>query len=86
MARPKLLLLDEPSMGLAPLLVKEIFKLIKEIHEQGTTILVDEQNANQALKIADKAYVLETGHIVLSGSGAELLASEDVQRIYLGGH
>lgn len=86
MARPKLLLLDEPSMGLAPLLVKEIFKLIKEIHEQGTTILLVEQNANQALKIADKAYVLETGHIVLSGSGAELLASEDVQRIYLGGH
>ena len=86
MARPKLLLLDEPSMGLAPLLVKEIFKLIKEIHEQGTTILLVEQNANQALKIADKAYVLETGKIVLSGSGAELLASEDVQRIYLGGH
>jgi branched-chain amino acid transport system ATP-binding protein len=86
MARPKLLLLDEPSMGLAPLLVKEIFKLIQEIHAQGTTILLVEQNANQALKIADKAYVLETGSIVLSGSGQELLSSEDVKRIYLGGH
>lgn len=86
MARPKLLLLDEPSMGLAPLLVKEIFKLIQEIHAQGTTILLVEQNANQALKIAHKAYVLETGSIVLSGSGQELLSSEDVKRIYLGGH
>jgi branched-chain amino acid transport system ATP-binding protein len=86
MARPKLLLLDEPSMGLAPLLVKEIFRLIEEIHAQGTTILLVEQNANQALKIAHKAYVLETGSIVLSGSGKELLSSEDVKRIYLGGH
>jgi branched-chain amino acid transport system ATP-binding protein len=86
MARPKLLLLDEPSMGLAPLLVKEIFRLIQEIHAQGTTILLVEQNANQALKIAHKAYVLETGSIVLSGSGEELLSSEDVKRIYLGGH
>ena len=86
MARPKLLLLDEPSMGLAPLLVKEIFRLIEEIHAQGTTILLVEQNANQALKIAHKAYVLETGSIVLSGSGQELLSSEDVKRIYLGGH
>ncbi len=86
MARPKLLLLDEPSMGLAPLLVKEIFRLIEEIHASGTTILLVEQNANQALKIAHKAYVLETGSIVLSGSGQELLSSEDVKRIYLGGH
>jgi branched-chain amino acid transport system ATP-binding protein len=86
MARPKLLLLDEPSMGLAPLLVKEIFRLIEEIHASGTTILLVEQNANQALKIAHKAYVLETGSIVLSGSGKELLSSEDVKRIYLGGH
>lgn len=86
MARPKLLLLDEPSMGLAPLLVKEIFRLIEEIHAGGTTILLVEQNANQALKIAHKAYVLETGSIVLTGSGQELLSSEDVKRIYLGGH
>lgn len=85
MARPKLLLLDEPSMGLAPLLVKEIFNIIKEINAQGTTVLLVEQNAMQALKIAHKAYVLETGNIVLSGSGQELLASEEVQKVYLGG-
>jgi branched-chain amino acid transport system ATP-binding protein len=85
MAKPKLLLLDEPSMGLAPILVKEIFSIIKEINAQGTTILVVEQNAFQALKIADKAYVLETGTIVLSGTGAELLSSPEVQKVYLGG-
>lgn len=85
MAKPKLLLLDEPSMGLAPLLVKEIFNIIKDINEQGTTILLVEQNAMQALKIADKAYVLETGSIVLQGTGQELLSSPDVQKVYLGG-
>lgn len=85
MARPKLLLLDEPSMGLAPILVKEIFNIIKEINAQGTTVLLVEQNAMQALKIAHKAYVLETGNIVLSGTGQELLASEEVQKVYLGG-
>ena len=85
MAKPKLLLLDEPSMGLAPLLVKEIFNIIKEINEQGTTILLVEQNAMQALKIANKAYVLETGSIVLQGTGQELLSSPDVQKVYLGG-
>ena len=85
MAKPKLLLLDEPSMGLAPLLVKEIFNIIKDINEQGTTILLVEQNAMQALKIADIAYVLETGSIVLQGTGQELLSSPDVQKVYLGG-
>lgn len=85
MARPKLLLLDEPSMGLAPLLVREIFNIIKEINAQGTTVLLVEQNAMQALKIAHKAYVVETGNIVLSGTGQELLASEEVQKVYLGG-
>jgi branched-chain amino acid transport system ATP-binding protein len=85
MAKPKLLLLDEPSMGLAPLLVKEIFNIIKEINQQGTTILLVEQNAMQALKIADKAYVLETGNIVLQGTGQELLSSPEVQKVYLGG-
>lgn len=85
MARPKLLLMDEPSMGLAPLLVKEIFNIIKEINAGGTTILLVEQNAMQALKIADQAYVLETGNIVLSGTGQELLSSPEVQKVYLGG-
>ncbi len=85
MARPKLLLLDEPSMGLAPLLVKEIFNIIKEINNEGTTILLVEQNAMQALKIANRAYVLETGNIVLSGTGKELMESEEVQKVYLGG-
>lgn len=85
MAKPKLLLLDEPSMGLAPILVKEIFSIIKEINAQGTTILLVEQNAFQALKIADKAYVLETGSVVLSGTGSELLNSPEVQKVYLGG-
>jgi len=85
MQKPKVLLLDEPSMGLAPLLVKEIFNIIKEINDEGTTILLVEQNAMQALKIADKAYVLETGTIVLSGTGQELLSSPEVQKVYLGG-
>ncbi len=85
MAKPRLLLLDEPSMGLAPLLVREIFSIIKEINEQGTTILLVEQNAFQALKIANHAYVLETGTIVLSGTGQELLNSSEVQKVYLGG-
>lgn len=85
MSKPKLLLLDEPSMGLAPLLVKEIFRIIKEINKRGTTILLVEQNAKMALSIADRAYVLETGKIVLSGTGEELLKSEDIKKAYLGG-
>jgi len=84
MARPKLLLLDEPSMGLAPILVQEIFRIIQEINQAGTTVLLVEQNANQALKIAHRAYVLETGRIVLSGNAADLIASEDVKKAYLG--
>lgn len=85
MSRPKLLLLDEPSMGLAPLLIKEIFNIIKEINASGTTILLVEQNANMALSIADKAYVLETGRIALSGTAKELASSEAVRKAYLGG-
>lgn len=85
MSRPQLLLLDEPSMGLAPLLVREIFSIIKEINSEGTTVLLVEQNANMALSIADRAYVLETGRVVLSGTAAELTASEAVQKAYLGG-
>ncbi|MGI6555274.1 MAG: ABC transporter ATP-binding protein [Bacillota bacterium] len=85
MSQPKLLLLDEPSMGLAPLLVQEIFNIIKEINEAGTTILLVEQNANMALSIADKAYVLETGKIALSGTARELQESEEVRKAYLGG-
>ncbi|MEG2706674.1 MAG: ABC transporter ATP-binding protein [Erysipelotrichaceae bacterium] len=85
MSKPKLLLLDEPSMGLAPILVKEIFSIIKDIKAQGTTVLLVEQNARMALSIADRAYVLETGNIVLSGSGSELSLSEDIQKAYLGG-
>jgi branched-chain amino acid transport system ATP-binding protein len=85
MARPQLLLMDEPSMGLAPLLVKEIFAIIKDINERGTTILLVEQNANMALSIADKAYVIETGEIVLQGSAEQLMKSEDVKKAYLGG-
>lgn len=85
MSRPRLLLLDEPSMGLAPLLVKEIFSIIKEINASGTTILLVEQNANMALSIAHQAYVLETGRITLSGSAKELSESEEVRKAYLGG-
>lgn len=85
MSRPRLLLLDEPSMGLAPLLVKEIFSIIKDINATGTTILLVEQNAHMALSIANKAYVLETGRITLSGDAKELAASEEVRKAYLGG-
>ncbi len=85
MSRPKLLMLDEPSMGLSPLLVNQVFDMIKEIHKEGTTILLVEQNANKSLAISDRAYVLETGKIVLSGTGAELLASDDIKKAYLGG-
>ncbi len=85
MAKPKILLLDEPSMGLSPLLVKEIFNIIQEINRQGTTILLVEQNAKMALAIANRAYVIETGNIVLSGSGKELSDSEEVKKAYLGG-
>jgi branched-chain amino acid transport system ATP-binding protein len=86
MARPRLLLLDEPSMGLAPLLVKSIFRIIEEINSNGTTILLVEQNANMALSIADRAYVIESGRVVLSGSAEELTDSEQVKMAYLGGH
>jgi branched-chain amino acid transport system ATP-binding protein len=86
MARPRLLLLDEPSMGLAPLLVKTIFKIIEEINKTGTTILLVEQNANMALSIADRAYVIETGKIVASGHAAELGQSDQIRQAYLGGH
>lgn len=85
MERPRVLLLDEPYMGLAPLLVKEIFSIIKTINEEGTTVLLVEQNANMALSIADYAYVLETGRITLSGPAADLSASEAVRKAYLGG-
>ncbi len=85
MSKPRLLMLDEPSMGLAPILVEQIFDMIKELHKQGTTILLVEQNAQMALSVADRGYVLETGRISLSGTGAELAASEDVRKAYLGG-
>ena len=86
MSRPKLMMLDEPSLGLAPLVVQDIFKIIQEIHRQGVTVLLIEQNANMALKIADLAYVLETGNITMQGTGAELLADERVKEAYLGKH
>ena len=85
MCRPKLLLLDEPSMGLAPLLIREIFSIIEDINKAGTTVLLVEQNANMALSIAHRAYVLETGRITLSGDAKKLAASEDVRKAYLGG-
>ena len=85
MSRPRLMLMDEPSMGLAPLLVKEIFSIIQEINRTGTTILLVEQNANMALSIANRAYVLETGKIVLEGNARELAATEAVRKAYLGG-
>lgn len=85
MAKPKIMLLDEPSMGLSPLLVKEIFAIIKDINKQGVTILLVEQNAKMALSIADKAYVIETGKIVMSDTGEKLLNSEDIKKAYLGG-
>ncbi|WP_192599358.1 ABC transporter ATP-binding protein [Sporosarcina limicola] len=86
MAKPRLLLLDEPSMGLAPLMVKTIFQVIKDINKEGTTILLVEQNANMALSIADRAYVIETGRVIISGTAEELQASEEVKLAYLGGH
>ena len=85
MARPRVLLLDEPSMGLAPLLVQEIFDIIRNINADGTTVLLVEQNANMALQIADRAYVMETGSIVLSGKASDMADTEDVKRAYLGG-
>ena len=85
MSRPKLLMLDEPSMGLAPILVEQIFDIIRELHAAGTTILLVEQNAQAALSVADRAYVLETGMISLSGTGRELMASDQVRKAYLGG-
>ncbi len=85
MSKPKLLMLDEPSMGLAPILVEQIFDIIRELHAAGTTILLVEQNAQAALSVADRAYVLETGKISLTGTGAELMASDAVRKAYLGG-
>mgnify|MGYP002511355319 FL=1 len=85
MSHPKLLMLDEPAMGLSPLLVDQVFDIIKKFHEKGVTILLVEQNANKSLAISDRAYVLENGKIVLSGTGEELLSSEDIKRAYLGG-
>ncbi len=85
MSRPKLLMLDEPSMGLSPLLVDEVFTIIKDLNKEGTTVLLVEQNAGKSLAISDRAYVLENGKIVLSGTGDELLQSEEVKKAYLGG-
>ena len=85
MSKPKLLMFDEPSMGLAPILVQQIFDIIKELHASGSTILLVEQNASMALSIADRAYVLETGRIVMSGTGKEVLESNEVKKAYLGG-
>ena len=85
MGRPKLLMLDEPSMGLAPILVDEIFTIIKQVNNAGTTVLLVEQNANKALSIADRAYVLETGHVSKEGTGRDLLHDDDVRKAYLGG-
>ncbi len=85
MSQPRMLLMDEPSMGLAPLLVKEIFSIIRDINAAGTTVLLVEQNANMALSIANRAYVMETGRIILSGSASDLMKSEEVRKAYLGG-
>ena len=85
MSHPKLMMLDEPSMGLAPIIVDQVFSIIKELHKSGTTILLVEQNARKALQIADRAYVLETGSITLEGTGAELAKSDEVRKAYLGG-
>ena len=84
MSRPKLLILDEPSMGLSPLFVKEIFNVIKKLNEMGTTILLVEQNAKMALSISDRAYVIETGKITLEGNAKELLKNSEVKKAYLG--
>ena len=85
MSRPKLIMMDEPSMGLAPILVEQIFDIIRDLHEAGTTILLVEQNAEMALRIADRAYVLESGRIKLSGTGSELAQSDEIKKAYLGG-
>ena len=85
MSHPKLLMLDEPSMGLSPILVEQIFDIIVELHRSGTTILLVEQNAEMALQIADRAYVLESGRVVMEGVGSELAASEEIRKAYLGG-
>ena len=85
MSNASMLMLDEPSMGLSPLLVQEIFEIIRDIHKEGMTILLVEQNAQMALSVADRAYVLETGHVVMDGTGAELLTNERVRNAYLGG-
>lgn len=84
MSRPKLIMMDEPSLGLAPIIVKELFGIIKRINEEGMTVLLIEQNANAALKIADIGYIMETGKITLSGSGQELLANDEIKKAYLG--
>jgi branched-chain amino acid transport system ATP-binding protein len=84
MSRPKLLMMDEPSLGLAPLIVKDIFDIIRTINKEGITVLLIEQNANHALKIADWAYVMETGTITMQGSGEELLAKDSIKEAYLG--
>ena len=84
MSRPKVIMMDEPSLGLAPLIVKDIFDIIKTINKEGITVLLIEQNANMALKIADKGYVMETGVIKMEGTGAELLANEEIKEAYLG--
>lgn len=84
MSRPKLLMMDEPSLGLAPLIIKDIFNIIKQIHKTGVTILLIEQNANAALHVADKAYVMETGRIIMQGTGKELLSNDDIKHAYLG--
>ena len=84
MSKPKLLMLDEPSLGLAPIIVREIFDIIRTVNQQGITVLLNEQNANMALKVADYAYVLETGNLTLSGTGTQLLANEQVKAAYLG--
>lgn len=85
MSRPKLIMMDEPSMGLAPILVEQIFDIIRDLHKSGTTILLVEQNAEMALRIADRAYVLESGRIKLTGTGAELARSDEIKKAYLGG-
>ena len=85
MSKPRLLMLDEPSMGLAPILVQEIFNIIKALHDAGTTVLLVEQNARMALSIADRAYVLETGKVSMSGNAADLANDERVKQAYLGG-
>ena len=85
MSHPKMMMLDEPSMGLAPILIDQFFEIVKQLHKDGTTILLVEQNASKALEIADRAYVLETGKVILSGSGKELASSDEVKKAYLGG-